>query len=903
MVCRPFALVNRALQSLTTVGIVWFGGLLLLLASEATQNRIIAAESSAGAAGPSPQPASVDFVRQVAPIFKQHCLRCHGPSKQEGGLRLHNAAGALAGGDSGPVIQPGDGTASHLIDRIGIAEEDGGMPPEGERLTKDQVAALRAWIDQGARWPRDVVLDLPGLSSAKASHWSFQPIERPPVPTLRNGNWVRNKIDAFVVHRLEQEGLTPSLPADRETLIRRVTLDLIGLPPTVAEIDVFLNDDRPGAWERLVERLLASPHYGEKWARPWLDLCHYADSDGYLTDQLRPVAWRYRAWLVDALNGDLPFDQFTIEQLAGDLLPRAMPSQRIATGFLRQTLSNREGGADLEEFRVDQVVDRTSLTGTVWLGLTVGCARCHAHKYDPISQREFYQLYAFFDNADEVNIDAPLPGELEPFLNRKPEYDKRRREVLEPVAEKVEQLQKTWEAKLLYAADHPAEDYRWDRYWEVLGLIWGGQLGEGQLEGCEIVRLDWNERTQDQKDRLLYYFLQYGSPVDKQKFSELKLSEVRDKLAELEKQLHRPTRAPTVRAAVNMRTSYVHMRGDFRDRGINVVADTPTFLPPFSTSDEESGSSNPVSGRLKFARWVVSPDNPLTPRVTVNRMWQELFGRGIVTTAGDFGTQGARPSHPQLLDWLAEEFIARQWSVKAMHRLIVTSATYRQSSHASDKLLDRDPQNILLARQSSLRFSAEQIRDATLVVSGLLSSKIGGPSVRPPQPESVIKEGFGGHTWTVSEGRDRYRRGLYTFILRTSPFGQMVTFDGPDPSETCTHRERSNTPLQALTLLNDPVFFEAAQALARRILREKTGSLSDRIEHGFRVCVGRYPTSPERDRLVAYYQQQEQLLRVDPQAAQAISPETINGIEPAETAAWIGLSTVFLNLHEFITRN
>ncbi len=845
----------------------------------------------------------MDFITQVAPLFKQHCLSCHGPAKQESGLRLDTAASVLAGGDSGAAILPSQSAESLLIERVSETDEDAVMPPEGERLTTEQVAVLRTWIDEGAVWPEGVVLEVSGLKPVAETHWAFQPIERPQVPEVRSGDWLRNAIDAFVVHRLEAEGLAPSPAAGRATLIRRVTLDLIGLPPTPAEIDDFLNDGRPGAYERLVDRLLASPHYGERWARPWLDLCHYADSDGYLTDQLRPVAWRYRAWLVDALNRDLPFDQFTIEQLAGDLLPQATVDQKIATGFLRQTLSNREGGADLEEYRVAQTVDRTMLAGTVWLGLTVGCARCHSHKYDPVSQREFYQLYAFFDNADEINIDAPLPGELEPYLEHRPEYERQRREILEPVAEEVEQLQKAWEAKLLYAAAHPGEDHRWDRHWEVLGLIWGGQLGEGQLEGCEIVKLDWDKRTQDQRDRLLDYFLKHGSPIDEAKFKELKLSEVSSKLTKLHSELPRPTRAPTMRAALNPRTTYVHMRGEFRDRGVTVEPGTPAFLPPLSISEDACSPTDPVPSRLDFARWLVAPNNPLTPRVTVNRMWQELFGRGLVATSGDFGTQGEKPSHPQLLDWLATELIARQWSVKALHRLIVTSATYRQASFVSDELRERDPGNVLLARQSSLRFSAEQVRDAALAVSGLLSPRLGGPSVRPPQPESVTMEGFGENGWPISEGADRYRRGLYTFILRTSPFAQMVTFDGPSPSETCTRRERSDTPLQALTLLNDPVFVETAQALARRILREQAGNVSDRIDYAFRICMGRSPTSPEKDRLIAYFHQQKQIFQDDPQAAAALLPESVEEADPAEAGAWVGLSTVLLNLHEFITRD
>lgn len=732
-----------------------------------------------------------------------------------------------------------------------------------------------ACLTRLARSPLLVMLLCAAATSAdEDTHWSYRPISRPALPTNELAKWERNAIDAFILQRLEQEHVVPSPNADRATLIRRVYLDLIGLLPPPDEVHAFVADPRPDAYERLVDRLLASPHYGERWARPWMDLSHYADSDGYLTDQLRPVAWRYRAWLVDALNCDMPFDQFTIETLAGDLLPDATIGQKLATGFLRQTLSNREGGADLEEFRVKQVVDRTQMIGTTWLGLTVGCARCHDHKYDEISQREYFQLYAFFDNADEVNIDAPLPEEVERYERELPDYQRRRDELIAPIADDLWKFMRRWELRLLEAYENPGADAHWDRQWELLGLVYGGGKGEGQLEATEIVKLDPAKRTWRQKHDLLDYFLPRNGGIDNDRYAELKLNELTKKLSELAAERPPVTRAPTMKGSQVARTTYIHERGDFRDRAEDVRPDTLGTLPLIEMADERP--------RLAFARWLVSRDHPLTARVTVNRAWQEFFGRGFVLTAEDFGAQGDRPSHPELLDWLADEFMRRDWNVKQLHRLIVTSATYRQSSRPRPELATRDPNNVWLSRQNSLRVSAEAVRDITLDASGLLSSKIGGPSVFPPQPERVVMEAFGNAKWEVSQGADRYRRSIYTFIQRTAPFAQGAIFDVPNPSETCARRERSNTPLQALTLLNDESFYEAAKALAARVTRETDLNDTERINRAFAFCLSREPSSDEVARLTAYLK-----------AARA---------DVDEDVAWSGLCSVLLNLHEFITR-
>ncbi|MBL8852065.1 MAG: DUF1553 domain-containing protein [Planctomycetaceae bacterium] len=726
--------------------------------------------------------------------------------------------------------------------------------------------------------------------AADETHWAFQPVQRTTPPATHADDSSRNAIDRFIAGRLEHAGFAPSPEADRHTLIRRVTLDLIGLPPTPDEVAEFVNDTSPDAYERLVDRLLASPHYGEHWTRQWLDLCHYGDSDGHLTDQLRPVAWRYRDWVLHALNENMPFDEFTRLQLAGDLvaaeretatLQDAVAADRLdawlGTGFLRQTLSNREGGADLEEYRVEQVVDRTSLVGSIWLGLTVGCARCHDHKYDPLTQYEFYQLFAYFDQADEINIDAPLPQEREAYLHMRPEYVRQRRKLEARYQPGLDELQQRWETKLLYAWTHPGEDHVWDRQWEVLGLIWGGGLGEGQLEGTEICKLPWDQRTGRQQDDLRDYFLKNGAIVDGDAFSNLKLADLQSELDALKTALAgaAPTRAPVMRTMLTPRTTAVHEAGDFRVTGLVVAPETPAWLP---ASDAEKPP------RLVLANWLISPVNPLTPRVTANRAWQSFFGRGLVATADDFGLRGDPPTHPALLDWQASELVRGEWDMKRLHRLIVTSATYRQSSQPRPELATIDPGNALLARQSSLRVPAEVVRDSALAVSGLAEQRLGGPCVFPPQSERVTMEAFGYNGWPVSTGADRYRRGLYTFTLRTSPFAQSIIFDAPAPVAACTRRDRSNTPLQALTLLNDAVFVEMAESLGKRIAAEPGGNDSERIGFAMELCLSRPAMSAEVARLQAY---------VDEQRSAAVD----------EAQLWGDVAAIVLNLHEFITRD
>jgi hypothetical protein len=728
----------------------------------------------------------------------------------------------------------------------------------------------------------------------RGAHWAFQALRRPDPPD-RGG--AAAPIDRFILARLQREALPPSPRADRRTLIRRVSQDLVGLPPSPEETDSFLSDPRPDAWSRLVDRLLASPHFGEKWARHWLDLCHYGDTDGYLTDQLRPVAWRYRAWLVDALNRDLPFSEFTLHQLAGDLLPGGDPAPRIATGFLRQTLSNREGGADLEEFRVEQVVDRVNTVATTWLGLTVGCARCHDHKYDPISQREYYQLYACLDAGDELNFDAPLPGEAERYTAPRAAYLRRREELLRPGAAELTALQRDWEQRMLAAAGNPGRDHRWDREWEVLGLIWGGNLGEGQLTGTRIVRTDPARRSVEDQERLLDYFLKHGAGKYPDEFKRLGIAELRAALEKAAKEVPAVARAAGMAETPFPREVRIHQRGDFRVPGPKVTAGVPAFLPPLAPT---AGAGSP---RLALARWLAARENPLPARVFANRVWQELFGTGLVLTSEDFGSRGDRPTHPELLDWLAAEFLhpspgvgprAPAGSLKHLIRTIVLSEAYRRSSAFRPDVARRDPGNRLLARQAPLRLSAEQLRDAALAVSGLLNPTVGGPPVFPPQPEAVVMDAYD-NKWTPSAGANRYRRGLYTFVQRLSPFAQNVTFDAPAPSRSCSRRERSNTPLQALTLLNDPVFWEAARALGARSGGEEPSEDAARIVRLFRLALGRRPSPVESARL-------EQVVLSARSAAPGASAKP--GTQEADPAPeWTAAASVLLNLHEFVTRD
>jgi mono/diheme cytochrome c family protein len=826
---------------------------------------IASALSAADGKLPAAATGTIEFGRDVEPILAKNCVKCHGAEKQKGGLRLDRETDARAGGNSGPVIQPGAKAAeSRLLQVIAGLDPDVKMPPQGPALSSDDVGKLRAWIEQGAKWSAAGQSVAEGeRTPVQSSHWAFQPIRRPAVPTLARAAGSHNPLDAFIRAKLETENVAPSPEADRPTLIRRLSLDLRGLPPSPAEVDAFLQDTAPDAYNRLVDRMLASPRYGERWARHWLDLARYADSDGFEKDTGRPWAWRYREWVINALNRNQPFDQFTIDQIAGDLLPDATAEQKIATGFHRNTLTNKEGGVDPEQYRVEQVVDRVNTTGKAFLGITIGCCQCHDHKYDPFSQREYFQFFAFFNSDREVDMEAPLPGEEGPYQTAKAAHAKKRVGLKRAVDEhkgKLPKLQEEWEAGLALP-----------------------QLRTLPSNIQTTLLKETQARTPKETTDLAAYFAKQDKTM----------ARLTKALTDHDRQAPTLSKAPTL-ALGQSRQTHVMVRGDFLRPGAAVTANTPAVLQPLGTKSPN---------RLDLARWIVAADNPLTARVYVNWVWQKFFGRGLVATLDDFGTQGEKPSHPELLDWLAGEFVRSGWDVKRLHRLIVTSATYRQSSATRPDLRDRDPTNIWLARQSRLRLEAEGVRDASLAASGLLAPRIGGPSVRPPQPAGISELTYANSAkWVESTGADRYRRGLYTWFQRTSPHPMLMTFDAPDSNVSCVRRERSNTPLQALTLLNDTTFVECAQSLGRHLAAETGTSVGDRIRVAFRCCLSRAPTPAEAERLERLYDEFRSLGRAKPEEAAKLAGQTLEGSDAADAAAWVALARTLLNLDEFVTR-
>ena len=724
-----------------------------------------------------PEASRISFNRDIRPILSENCYACHGfdPKHREGGLRLDTFEGATEDRDGARGIVPGDPAKSDIWQRIISTDKDEVMPPPKSHkppLTTAQRDLLKKWIEQGARYER---------------HWAFES----PKKTASGG------IDAFILARLKEEKLTPSPPADATTLIRRVSLDLTGLPPEPAEVRAFAeasSKDPDAAYLDLVDRLLNSPHYGERWGRWWLDQARYADSNGYSIDAPRQI-WKFRDWVIDALNADMPFDQFTIEQLAGDLLPNATDSQKIATGFHRNTQINQEGGIDKEQFRIDSVFDRVATTGTVWLGLSIGCAQCHDHKFDPIEQKEYYQLFAFLNNQDEPTMKV---------------FD----ESID-VSELTREF-KDLEAKIkTFIQDHSAELDAWEA---ALTPAIKKSLSSFLVK---ILDLPKNKRSFAQTQSLFAASVGGVGPF----------RELNDRYKEIDTILNQGVTTLVMKELPAPRKTTVFIKGDFTRPAEEVTPGTPKVLHPLP---KPAGLPN----RLDLALWIVSPDNPLTARVIANRIWQQYFGRGIVETENDFGLQGTTPSHPELLDFLALQFMEQKWSLKKMHRLIVTSATYRQSSANRPDLREKDPNNYLLARQSRLRLDAEVVRDVSLAASGLLSPKIGGPPVYPPIPDGVMGQGQVKRVWAVSKGSDKYRRGLYTFIYRGSPPPSLTVFDAPEGFSTCTRRIRSNTPLQALTLMNDSGFFEFATALEKIIQK-------DGLPAAFQRCTARAPQADE----------------------------------------------------------
>lgn len=781
----------------------------------------------AAAAADAQSDNTVDFLRDVQPILRAHCHTCHAGGHQEGGLRLDRREQALAGGDSGRRgIVPGNTAESRLVQAISGADSDLRMPPEGETpLARAEVETITRWVAQGAQWPE------PANQETAPKHWAWQKPVKAPLPQVRDNAWPRYPIDYFVLAPLEAAGHQPSPEADRYLLARRVYLDLVGLPPTWQDVQAFASDQRPDAYERLVDQALAERGYGERWARVWLDLARYADSKGYGSDPLRTI-WRYRDWVIDALNRNLPFDRFTIEQLAGDLLPDATPETILATAFHRNTMANDEGGTDDEEFRVAAVKDRVETTLQVWMGLTMGCAKCHTHKFDPITQREYYQVFAIFNQTEDADR-----GDEEPRL-------------LTPSEEEQRRLAAS-QARLA-----------------LLDAYLAGPLGQTELLpiAADVVRVE--RAAQDAQ------------------------------VKRLEKAL---TKTPIMRelATDKRRETHMMIKGNFRTPG--------GLVQPAVLSSFHQLPAGCQPDRLGLARWLVDRDNPLSARVLVNRLWARLFGVGLVTTEEDFGTQGAAPSNQQLLDWLAVDLMEHSWDVKRLLREIMCSAVYRQSSTGAAALAEGDPGNRLLGRGARFRLEAEQVRDQALAIAGLLSAKQGGPSVYPPQPPGLWRAAFNGErTWATSSGEDHYRRGLYTYWRRTVPYPAMSVFDAPS-REICTMRRIStNTPLQAFVTLNDPVFVEAAQALARRIVGEGGATSRERAAFALRTALVRPPGELQIDQLVALYEDAHAHFERDAEAANSMACDPLGplpqGANVRELAAWTVVANVVLNLDGLLTR-
>jgi len=820
----------------------------------------------------------VDYARDIKPLFAKNCVSCHGPTKQSSSLRLDAFSLILKGGDSGPILTAGKSAASKVIIAVTGGKSDVvKMPPKGT-LSADEIALLKRWIDEGAKGPEKEEV----VAAAKSSHWSFQPIRRWPEPAVTDTKWAKNAIDRFILAELEKKKIRPSPEADPVTLIRRVSLDLTGLPPTIAEVDRFLKEHTTSpeaAYESLVDRLLQSPHYGEMQGRHWLDLARSAYSNGYSIDAPRQI-WKYRDWVIDAFNRDLPFDRFTIEQLAGDLLPKATTEQKVATGFHRNTQINQEGGIDLEQFRVDSIIDRVNTTGSVWLGLTVGCAQCHDHKFDPFSQREYYQLFAFFNNCDEPNLEIAAP-----------DVQKERVRIQARIAaiEKELTLYDTYNEDAIEKWERGITDETRNMVPKPIAAIFLVAIAGRNAKQKKT--LEDAYRFADQVRHPIGAMLNPISAIAHTTILNTRFDLVKQR-DELRKQAPPVTSSMVLQETKKPRVTTILLGGDFLRKGVPVTPGTPTVLP--------RPEAKPGLNRLNLAKWLVADDNPMTARVAMNRYWGQFFGTGIVETENDLGTQGSPPSHPELLDWLASEFHRQKWSVKAMHKLIVMSATYRQASDARPDLATVDARNRLLARQARIRVPAEIVRDTSLVASGLLNPKVGGPGIYPPQPDGIYRFTQIDKQWKPSAGPDRFRRGMYTYFWRSAPHPALIVFDAPDSNATCTRRVRSNTPLQALTLLNDTGFYEYAVAMGRRIVKDGPADDEGRAAFAFRLCLARSPSSREQQRLSAFVAAQKSAFTAKPSEAKQLTDET--GTAAIDLAVWIMTARVLLNLDEFITR-
>lgn len=918
---------------------------------------------------PAAPAQDVQFNRDIRPILSNKCFLCHGPDekKRKADLRLDLRGEALADLGGYSAIVPGKPDESELLARVGHEDPSELMPPpESKRgaLTKTEVALLRRWIEQGAPYQ---------------GHWAFEPVAGVGVPE----SWTGNPIDYFVGKRLEEAGITPSPPASPEILLRRLHLDLTGLLPTLEEQQSFSSSPRPGA---VIERLLASPHFGERWGRHWLDQARYADSHGYSIDGDRQM-WPFRDWVIKAHNDDLPFDQFTIAQLAGDLLPGRSKLQHIASAFHRNTLINQEGGSDREQFRVESVIDRVNTTGAVWLGLTVGCAQCHTHKFDPITQREYYQLFAFFNNTEDANStgatveveefeilgNAPTPparsGEGGPVKWNPVRYGNKKSlsgAPLHPVEGNSLLVDKTagpndgYQVDVLTYLDEvasvrlrvlphkslprkgPGKSPNGNFFLSSFSLHlsgnelqiadafadheqpghpvsatfdasketgWAINVGEGQraitnAEHEAVFNLATPIKLGGQP---LTVVMEHGNARHPTHLIGRFAIEVSDKRIVPPQPSKKPSpprkgKVMVMKELPKHRPTFLLTRGDFTRPMKEAGEVSPGVLahvrPAFPASKHRPT-------RLDLARWLVHPENPLTPRVTVNRIWMRYFGRGLVETEEDFGTQGTLPTHPELLDYLSRRFVEDGWSMKALHRLIVTSKTYQRSSHARPDLKETDASNILLARQNRIRLEGEIVRDAALSASGLLTPTLGGPGVYPPQPPGIYAFTQARKNWKTSTGVDRYRRGMYIFFYRSAPYPLLQTFDAPDFQTTCTRRPRSNTPLQALTVANDPALLELAQGFAERIQRElPTGDSAARIVRACQLALCRPPSERELLILTDYYDYQARDFATDTAAASKLVTKAMReGPGPyTATAALVCVTRALLNTDNFITR-
>jgi hypothetical protein len=803
-----------------------------------------------------------DFSRDVLPILSDKCFLCHGPDAKtrKADLRLDVKESALRSKD--PVVVPGRSADSELIVRMTSDDADEKMPPpkSGRTLTSEQIETLKRWIDCGAKWGR---------------HWAFEPADRPALPSVSDPRSARSAIDLFVLKRLDGEHLKPSPEAEKAALIRRVSLDLTGLPPTPDDVDSFLKDHAPDAYERLVDRLLASPHYGERMAWDWLDAARYADSNGYQGDAERTM-WPWRDWVVTALNHNMPYDQFTTWQIAGDLLPGPTSEQKLATAFCRNHMINGEGGRIAEENRVDYVMDMTETTGTVWLGLTFNCCRCHDHKFDPLTQRDYYGLFAFF-NQTPVDGGGGDPQAAPAIEYRSEAHAAQLAEVERQVSHAAGAVDLAERTLFSHAEGAPASS--------------ATPAAMPKPEIAAILKVPAEKRTRAQLEQLE----KLARPGDGE-YTKL-LKSLRDSFDARDALVRSVPRVMVMEDRPQPRDTFMLTRGSYEKPGAKVDASVPSAFAPLALGAPRN--------RLALARWLVSPDNPLTARVTVNRAWQQFFGIGLVKTPEDFGVQGETPSHPELLDWLATEFVRTGWDVKALHRLIVTSATYRQSSRIPPGLAERDPQNRLLARGPRYRLPSWMLRDQALAAGGLLVARSSGPPVKPYQPAGVWEEAtFGTKTYRQDRGEALYRRSLYTFWRRI--VAPTEFFDNASRQTCVVKQVRTNTPLHALTTLNDVTYVEASRAMAERVLKSAGPTAADRIDFAFRLVLGRPPSSEESQVLLASIARLSREFAGDREAARKYlavgdSPRDA-ALDVVEHATYAALCSAILNLDEALMK-